>query len=40
MITGVQIGFKYKMRFVYSHFPINVTVNADMIEIRNFMVPM
>ena len=40
MIKGVRIGYIYKMRFVYSHFPINVTVNADQIEIRNFMVPM
>merc|ERR1712146_31489 len=39
MITGVTKGFKYKMRFVYAHFPINVTVtNKDTkVEIRNFL---
>ena len=37
MVTGVRIGFLYKMKFVYSHFPINVTVANDSVEIRNFM---
>ena len=27
----------YKMKFVYSHFPINVTMNGNVVEIRNFM---
>ena len=30
MCTGVMKGYTYKMRFVYSHFPINV-------EIRNYL---
>uniref|UniRef100_A0A7S2RNL8 Large ribosomal subunit protein uL6 alpha-beta domain-containing protein n=1 Tax=Rhizochromulina marina TaxID=1034831 RepID=A0A7S2RNL8_9STRA len=39
MITGVRIGYLYKMRFVYSHFPINVnlTDGERVVEIRNFM---
>mmetsp|Transcript_2934 Transcript_2934/g.8598 ORF Transcript_2934/g.8598 Transcript_2934/m.8598 type:complete len:189 (-) Transcript_2934:36-602(-) len=37
MITGVTRGFLYKMRMVYSHFPINVTVTGDVVEIRNFL---
>mmetsp|Transcript_41264 Transcript_41264/g.80747 ORF Transcript_41264/g.80747 Transcript_41264/m.80747 type:complete len:188 (-) Transcript_41264:137-700(-) len=37
MMTGVTQGFLYKMRFVYSHFPINVTLNDDKVEIRNFL---
>jgi len=37
MITGVTQGYRYKMRFVYAHFPINVTVVDNVIEIRNFL---
>lgn len=39
MITGVTKGFKYKMRYVYAHFPINVNVlnNGTVVEIRNFL---
>ena len=41
MIVGVTKGFKYKMRFCYAHFPINVAqTNAngvDTVEIRNFL---
>jgi large subunit ribosomal protein L9e len=37
MFVGVTRGFIYKMRFVYSHFPINVTLAGDIVEIRNFL---
>jgi large subunit ribosomal protein L9e len=41
MITGVTKGYKYKMRFCYAHFPINVATskdgNADVVEIRNYL---
>ncbi|CAH9107391.1 unnamed protein product [Cuscuta epithymum] len=39
LITGVTKGFRYKMRFVYAHFPINASItNANKaIEIRNFL---
>ena len=39
MITGVTHGYRYKMRFVYAHFPINVAINKDgtKVEIRNFL---
>lgn len=37
LFTGVIQGFTYKMRFVYSHFPINVTLAGDIVEIRNFL---
>ena len=38
-MTGVTKGFQYKMRFVYSHFPINVSITngAKRVEIRNFL---
>lgn len=37
MFTGVTRGFIYKMRFVYSHFPINVAITGKTVEIRNFL---
>eukprot|EP00943_MAST-04B_sp_MAST-4B-sp1_P000590 g590.t1 len=41
MITGLTKGFKYKMRFVYAHFPINGTIitkgDTPAFEIRNFL---
>lgn len=41
MIQGVTKGYQYKMRFAYSHFPINVTLakdgKNDSVEIRNFL---
>jgi large subunit ribosomal protein L9e len=37
MFVGVTKGFRYKMRFVYSHFPINVTLTGRTVEIRNFL---
>jgi len=41
MITGVTKGYKYKMRYVYAHFPINVNIEkvdgTPCVEIRNFI---
>ena len=39
MIRGVTHGYRYKMRFVYAHFPINVAINKDgtKVEVRNFV---
>ncbi|XP_031501593.1 60S ribosomal protein L9 [Nymphaea colorata] len=39
LITGVTKGYRYKMRFVYAHFPINasITNSNTSIEIRNFL---
>jgi large subunit ribosomal protein L9e len=39
MITGVTKGYQYKMRSVYAHFPINVTMNnqENDVDIRNFL---
>jgi len=37
LFVGVTRGFLYKMRFVYSHFPINVSLNGEIVEIRNFL---
>ena len=39
LITGVTKGYRTKMRFVYTHFPINASItNGNKgIEIRNFL---
>ncbi|KZZ95976.1 60S ribosomal protein L9 [Moelleriella libera RCEF 2490] len=43
MVIGVTKGFKYKMRYVYAHFPINVNLDKSKetdlweVEIRNFI---
>ncbi|CAM6084354.1 unnamed protein product [Calypogeia fissa] len=39
LITGVTKGYRYKMRFVYAHFPINASISNEKnsIEIRNFL---
>merc|ERR1712232_1115714 len=37
LFVGVTQGYSYKMRFVYSHFPINVTLSGNNVEIRNFL---
>ncbi|QIX02246.1 hypothetical protein AMS68_007763 [Peltaster fructicola] len=43
LIVGVTKGYKYKMRYVYAHFPINVNLDKNKetglweVEIRNFL---
>merc|ERR1712157_403180 len=39
MIKGVTVGFQYKMRAIYAHFPINIIIAGDKksAEIRNFL---
>jgi large subunit ribosomal protein L9e len=43
LIIGVTKGFRYKMRYVYAHFPINVNLDKNSetgvweVEIRNFI---
>jgi len=36
MITGVTKGFTYKLKIVFSHFPISVKVKENTVMIENF----
>ncbi len=36
MITGVQKGFTYKLKIVFSHFPISAKVQGKYVLIENF----
>ena len=37
MIKGVTRGFRYKLKIVYVHFPINVQIVGDRVIIQNFL---
>jgi large subunit ribosomal protein L6 len=37
MIKGVSIGFEYKMKTVFSHFPIKTLVEGNQFVIQNFL---
>jgi large subunit ribosomal protein L6 len=37
MILGVTIGFRYKMKIFYSHFPMSISVKDGRVEIKNFL---
>lgn len=37
MFTGVVDGYAYKMKVVYSHFPIQIKLKGNIVEINNFL---
>merc|ERR1712001_538839 len=39
LMNGVTKGYKYKMRAVYAHFPINCAISegGSLVEVRNFL---
>lgn len=37
MITGVTKGYEYKMKVVYSHFPIQIKTDGNKVIIANFL---
>jgi len=37
MIRGVTDGFEYRMKVVYSHFPIQLKLQGNKLEIANFL---
>jgi len=36
MITGVTKGYQYKLKIVFSHFPISVKIQDKSVLIENF----
>ena len=37
MLKGVTQGFTYRMKLVYAHFPVKVSVKGDQVIIDNFV---
>ncbi len=37
MVTGVTKGFRYKLKIMFSHFPISVEVKENKVYIKNFL---
>lgn len=37
MIKGVKEGFEYKMKIIYSHFPMSVKVDQQSISVENYL---
>jgi len=37
MIKGVQTGYKYKMKVIYAHFPLNIKKEGDHVVIDNYL---
>jgi large subunit ribosomal protein L6 len=37
MIIGVTKGFEYRLKIVYSHFPVTVKIEGDKALIHNFL---
>jgi large subunit ribosomal protein L6 len=37
MLIGVQHGYVYEMKIVYSHFPMSVEIQGDQVLIKNFI---
>ena len=35
LVTGVEKGYEYRLEVVYSHFPMNIAVKGDVVEIVN-----
>lgn len=36
MVSGVTLGYTYKMKVAFAHFPVTVTVKGDSVKIENF----
>jgi len=37
MIIGIEKGFEYKLKIIYSHFPMTFKVEGDKIRVDNFL---
>jgi len=37
MVEGLVYGYEYKMKIVYSHFPMSIVVEKGVVNIKNFL---
>ncbi|MEM0121314.1 MAG: 50S ribosomal protein L6 [Thermoprotei archaeon] len=37
MIVGVTKGYRYRLKMVYAHFPVNIRVEGNVMKIENFI---
>ena len=37
MVLGIENGVEYKMKIIYSHFPMNVKIEGDKISVENYL---
>ncbi|PSO05975.1 50S ribosomal protein L6 [Candidatus Marsarchaeota G2 archaeon BE_D] len=37
MIVGVTKGYKYRLKMIYAHFPVNIKVEGNIVKIENFI---
>ena len=37
MIKGASVGFEYKMKVIYSHFPMSIKVEQNTISVENYL---
>lgn len=37
LVKGVNEGHQYKLKILYAHFPVNVSVNGNRVVIKNFV---
>lgn len=37
MVEGVTSGYQYKLRIIYSHFPVTVKIVGNEVQVNNFM---
>lgn len=37
MVEGVVLGYRYRMKVIYSHFPMSISVDKQIVSVKNFL---